>query len=200
MEEKLLQLMPQVYGSYALVMMTREAIYGVRDPWGIRPLCIGKRGNSYMLASESCAFDIVGGQFVRDVLPGEIITIDENGLHATQGITQAGGGICLFEYVYFARPDSNMDGVSIYQTRLDAGRLLARVAPVEADIVARRADSAIAAARVTRWRAAFPMAMCWSKTVTSAALFIKPGQQARELAVRLKLSVLRTRCAASASC
>lgn len=191
MEEKLLQLMPQVYGSYALVMMTREAIYGVRDPWGIRPLCIGKRGNSYMLASESCAFDIVGGQFVRDVLPGEIITIDENGLHATQGITQAGGGICLFEYVYFARPDSNMDGVSIYQTRLDAGRLLARVAPVEADIVAGVPDSAIAAAQGYALESGIPYGDVLVKNRYIGRTFIKPGQQARELAVRLKLSVLK---------
>ena len=192
MEEKLLQLMPQVYGSYALVMMTREAIYGVRDPWGIRPLCIGKRGNSYMLASESCAFDIVGGQFVRDVLPGEIITIDENGLHATQGITQAGGGICLFEYVYFARPDSNMDGVSIYQTRLDAGRLLARVATGGSGYRRRRAG--FRHCRCTGLRtleSGIPYGDVLVKNRYIGRTFIKPGQQARELAVRLKLSVLK---------
>ncbi len=191
MEDKLCAMMPLVFGSYALVIMTRHAVYGMRDPWGIRPLCIGKLGDTYMIASESCAFDLLGAKFVRDVKPGEIITLDESGMHSMQCMSQKDSGTCLFEYVYFARPDSNMDGVSVYQTRFDAGRMLAKLAPVETDIVAGVPDSAIAAAQGYAMESGIPYGDVFVKNRYIGRTFIQPGQHSREFAVRLKLSILK---------
>ena len=146
MPERIEEMMSCVYGSYALVLMTRTHVYGVRDPWGIRPLCIGKLGKTYMIASESCAFDVLGAEFVRDVEPGEIVSIGKDGLKSYRTPVQDHHGPCLFEYVYFARPDSVIDGIPVYQARRRAGQMLSGVHPVDADIVAGVPDSAIAAA------------------------------------------------------
>ncbi len=190
MEDKLASLMSLVYGSYALGIVTRNAVYGLRDPWGIRPLCIGKLGDTYMISSESCAFDLLGAEFVRDVNPGEIITLDKDGLHSRQCVARPNSGTCLFEYVYFARPDSAIDGVSVYEARLNAGRMLAHVAPVEADIVSGVPDSAIAAAQGYAMESGIPYGDVLVKNRYIGRTFIQPGQQSREFAVKLKLSVL----------
>jgi amidophosphoribosyltransferase len=163
----------------------------VRDPWGIRPLCIGLLGDTYMLASESCAFDLLGAKFVRDVHPGEIITLDKNGMHSTQCPSHRDIGTCLFEYVYFARPDSDIDGMSVYQARFNAGRMLARLAPVDVDIVAGVPDSAIAAAQGYALESCIPYGDVLVKNRYIGRTFIQPGQQSREFAVKLKLSVLK---------
>jgi len=193
MEDKLAAMIPLVYGSYAIGIMTRHAIYGMRDPWGIRPLCIGKLGETYMLASESCALDLLGAEFVRDVKPGEIVTLDADGLHSRQCEPHPDSGTCLFEYVYFARPDSNIDGVSVYEARLNAGRMLARIAPVEADIVAGVPDSAIAAAQGYSLESGIPYGDVLVKNRYIGRTFIQPKQQSREFAVKLKMSVLKKR-------
>ena len=195
MEDKLSSLMSLVYGSYALGIMTRNAVYGVRDPWGIRPLCIGKLGDSYMLSSESCVFDLLGAEFVRDVKPGEIVTFDKDGMHSRQCAAKENSGTCLFEYVYFARPDSSIDEVSVYNARLNAGRMLAHVAPVEADIVSGVPDSAIAAAQGYALESGIPYGDVLVKNRYIGRTFIQPGQQSREFAVKLKLSVLKQRVA-----
>ncbi len=192
MEERIAEMMQSVYGSYALVLMTRHCVYGVRDPWGIRPLCIGQLGDdTYLLASESCALDVLGASFVRDVEPGEIITIDKDGLHSYATAKRGSAGTCLFEYVYFARPDSVIDQVPVYQARRRAGQMLAVVQPVEADIVAGVPDSAIAAAQGYAGASGIPYGDVLVKNRYIGRTFITPKQQARELAVRLKLSVLK---------
>lgn len=134
-EEAVQKAVCQLKGAYAVVLMSPSKLIGVRDPMGIRPLCMGKIGKSYVLASESCVFDSMGGEFIRDVEPGEMIVIDSDGVHS---YTERCGGktaSCIFEYIFFARPDSVVDGVSIDIARQRAGRLLARQCPVEADIV-----------------------------------------------------------------
>ena len=134
-EEAVQTAVKQLKGAYAIVMMSPSKLIGVRDPLGIRPLCIGKIGESYVLASESCVFDSLGGTFIRDVQPGEMIVIDEEGMHSyTEGCGDK-SALCLFEYVYFSRPDSVVDGVSVAKARQRAGMLLARQHPVEADFV-----------------------------------------------------------------
>ena len=141
--------MQLVRGSYALVVMTKDKLIGVRDPLGVRPLALGRVGGAYVLASESCAFDAVGAEFIRDVRPGEIIIIDRDGLSSQHTETPLESKLCIFEFVYFARTDSVIDGISVYQARENAGRLLARRFPVDADLVSGVPDSAITSAIAT---------------------------------------------------
>ena len=123
--EAIRSMMNVVRGSYALVLLAKDKLIGIRDPYGIRPLCLGRVGNSFVLASESCALDAVGAEFVRDVQPGEIVVIDEEGIHSTRVKTPMRSRLCLFEFVYFARPDSVIDGINVYQSRVEAGKRLA---------------------------------------------------------------------------
>ncbi len=134
-EEAVTQAVKKLKGAYALVMMSPSKLIGVRDPMGIRPLCLGKIGESIVLASESCVFDSLGGIFLRDVAPGEMIVVDEEGIHSYQILTSEKTALCVFEYVYFSRPDSMIDNVSVAAARQRAGELLALQHPVEADIV-----------------------------------------------------------------
>ena len=130
--------MKKIQGAYSLVIMSPRKMIGARDPFGFRPLCIGKRDNAYILASESCALDTIGAEFVRDVAPGEIVAITKDGIASDTGLCPADKSKearCVFEYIYFARPDSVFDGVSVYHSRLCAGRALALDSPVEADLV-----------------------------------------------------------------
>ena len=195
MPDRIKEMMECVYGSYALVLMTRTHVYGVRDPWGIRPLCIGKLGDTYMVASESCAFDVLGAEFVRDVEPGEIISIGKEGIQSYRTPVRENHGTCLFEYVYFARPDSVIDGIPVYQARRRAGQMLASVQQVDADIVAGVPDTAIAAAQGYAEASGIPYGDVLVKNRYIGRTFITPKQQARELAVRLKLSVLKKQVA-----
>ena len=144
--EAIKSMMRVVRGSYALVLLARDRMIGIRDPYGIRPLCLGRVGDSFVLASESCALDAVGAEFVRDVRPGEIVTIDADGVHSTHVQCPLSSRLCLFEFVYFARPDSVIDGVGVHDARKNAGRLLARRHPVEADMVVGVPDSGLDAA------------------------------------------------------
>ena len=144
--EAVRSMMEKVRGSYALVLLTKDKLIGIRDPYGIRPLCLGRVGNSFVLASESCALDAVGAEFVRDVQPGEIVVIDADGIHSMHVKTPMRSRLCLFEFVYFARPDSVIDGINVYQSRVEAGKRLAIDDDVEADMVIGVPDSALAAA------------------------------------------------------
>ena len=139
----------KIKGAYSLVVMSPRKLVGARDPYGFKPLCIGKRDNAYILASETCALDTIGAEYVRDVLPGETVTITpENGIVSdmSRALPKEQEARCIFEYIYFARPDSHIDGVSVYASRIKAGRFLAMDSPVDADLVVGVPESGNAAA------------------------------------------------------
>ncbi len=183
--------MRQIRGSYGLVIMTKDKLIGVRDPLGIRPLALGRAGDAYILSSESCAFDAVGAEFIRDVRPGEIIVIDQDGLKSIRTESPLESKLCIFEFVYFARTDSVIDGISVYQARENAGRLLARRFPVEADLVSGVPDSAITAAIGYAKESGIPYGESLAKNRYVGRTFIQPQQQKRENGVKIKLNALR---------
>lgn len=190
-ESAILETMQAVKGSYALVIMADDKLIGVRDPQGIRPLCIGKIGNGYILASESCAIDTVGGEFVRDVKPGEIVIIDDSGLKSLTIQEEIRSSVCIFEYIYFARPDSTIDGISVYEARRNAGMRLAKEHPVDADIVISVPDSGTVAAIGYAEQSGIPYGEGLIKNKYVGRTFIKPDQALRELAVQVKLNPLK---------
>lgn len=192
LEEGVQEMMRTVKGSYALALLSPGKLIGVRDPWGIRPLALGKLGNSYLIASESCAFHAVGGTMIRDIKPGEIVIIDENGVRSIQTPAEKGEHFCVFEYVYFARNDSIIDGVSVYDSRVRMGQLLSKVLPVEADLVAGVPDSALPAANGYAKASGIPYEQVLLKNSYSGRTFITGGQQNREQSVRMKLSPIRS--------
>lgn len=177
-------------GGYALVIKSPRKLIAVRDPLGLKPLCIGVRGNTYVVASESCALQAVGAKLLRDVEPGEIITITPDEIISDRELEQEKHARCVFEYIYFARLDSRIDGVSVYDARIRAGKILARTNPVEADIVAGVPDSGLAAARGYALGAHIPFEIIFYKNSYIGRTFIKPTQAEREASVKLKLSVL----------
>lgn len=183
-------LIATVKGSYALTLMCPEKLIGVRDPWGIRPLAIGRLGDCYILASESCAFNAIGAAFIRDVKPGEIVIITSSGLQSIQTQPKKNTSLCVFEYVYFARNDSCIDSVSVYQSRIRMGRYLSKTEPVEADIVSGVPDSAIPAAIGYANESGIPYGQCLIKNSYSGRTFIQDGQLNREQSVRMKLCAI----------
>lgn len=183
--------MCKIKGAYSLVIMSPRKLIGARDPFGFRPLCIGKRENCYILSSESCALDAVGAEFVRDVLPGEIVTITKEGIKSDTSMCQKHIANCIFEYIYFARPDSNIDGVNVYNSRIIAGKILAQTHPVDADIVVGVPDSGNAAALGFSLESGIPYGMAFVKNSYVGRTFIKPKQSARESSVKIKLNVLK---------
>lgn len=181
-------------GAYSLVIMSPRKLIGMRDPHGFKPLCIGKRDNAYILASESCALDTVGAEFVRDVLPGEIVTISkEEGLvsDTSHCLPKEKQGRCIFEYIYFARQDSYIDGISVHDSRIKAGRFLAQDSPVEADLVVGVPESGNAAAMGYSLESGIPYGTAFVKNTYVGRTFIKPKQSNRESSVQVKLNVLR---------
>ncbi len=181
-----------IKGSFALCVMTEEKLIGVRDPNGIRPLCLGKVQNGWMLASESCAIDAVGGDFVRDVDPGEIIIINEDGVLSFKFGEKTSKKVCVFEYVYFARPDSIMDNIGVLDARMRMGEVLARESPVEADVVVGVPDSGLGAAMGYARASGIPYAMGIVKNKYIGRTFIAPTQEAREQLVFVKLNALKS--------
>jgi amidophosphoribosyltransferase len=179
-----------VKGAYAFVFMTEKELIGARDCYGLRPLCLGKRPEGYLLASESCAISAMGGEFIRDVEPGEIVVINENSVESIKGTKYAPKKLCIFENVYFARPDSNLDGVNIYQSRYNAGRLLARESPVNADLVFSVPDSGTPAAIGYAAELNIPFGLGLIKNRYAKRTFIEPNQELRERGVKTKLNVL----------
>lgn len=186
--------MKKIQGAYALVIMSPRKIIGARDPYGFKPLCIGKRDNAYILVSESCALDTLGAEFVRDVRPGEIVTITTEGIASDTSLCledRSKEARCIFEYIYFARPDSVFDGVSVYHSRLCAGRALAIDSPVEADLVVGVPESGNAAALGYSLQSGIPYGTAFIKNSYVGRTFIKPKQSNRESSVRIKLNVLK---------
>ncbi len=184
----------KIKGAYSLVVMSPRKLIGARDPYGFRPLSIGKRDNAYFIVSETCALDTVGAEFVRDVEPGEIVTISpEGGIQSDRSmcLPPQEQARCIFEYIYFARPDTVMDGVNVYQSRIQAGRYLAMDALVEADLVVGVPESGNAAALGYSLESGIPYGTAFVKNSYVGRTFIKPGQRSRESSVRVKLNVLR---------
>ncbi|MGE5633260.1 MAG: amidophosphoribosyltransferase [Caulobacteraceae bacterium] len=190
-EEAILDTMEVIKGSYALVIMTNDKLIGVRDKHGLRPLVLGKLGNGYVFASESCALDTIGASFIRDVKPGEIVVVDENGIRSLRGRTSEERANCIFEYIYFARPDSIMDGISVYHAREAAGRVLAKECPANADVVIGVPDSGTPAAIGYAQQSGIPYAVGLIKNRYIGRTFIQPSQVTRELGVKLKLNPLK---------
>jgi len=180
-----------IKGSYAIVMLTGDKLIGIRDPYGIRPMCIGKIGEDYIMCSESCALDSVGAEFVRDVEPGEVVIIDENGLKSIQFAEKTKCMTCSFEYIYFARPDSTIDGISVYEARVEAGGHLYHESPVDADLVIGVPDSGIPAAVGYAKASGIPYGIGLIKNKYVGRTFIAPNQKMRERAVTVKLNVLK---------
>ncbi|MCC8060084.1 MAG: amidophosphoribosyltransferase [Clostridiales bacterium] len=186
--------MKKISGAYSLVIMSPRKLIGARDPFGFRPLCIGKKDNAWIIASESCALDTIGAKFVRDVEPGEIVTITKEGLQSDRSLClpdPSKQARCIFEYIYFARADSVFDGIGVYHSRIYAGRCLAVDSPVDADIVVGVPESGIAAALGYAMESGIPYSTAFVKNSYVGRTFIKPKQSNRVSAVRVKLNVLR---------
>lgn len=191
-EEAVKSAMVKMRGAYALVVASPRKMIGARDPYGLKPLCIGKRDNTYFLASESCALAAVDAQFVRDVEPGEIVTITKEGIASdiSMAIAPEKQARCIFEYIYFARTDSTIDGINVYHSRILAGKALAKSYPVEADLVVGVPDSGLVAAKGYSEESGIPYGMAFHKNSYVGRTFIKPKQSERESSVKIKLSVL----------
>ena len=180
--------MERIQGGYALLVMSPKKLIAARDPYGFKPLWMGRIGNSHVFASETCALDAVGAEYERDIEPGEIVVCDENGLRSIRTHCRGICKMCIFEYIYFARPDSRIDGKSVYEARLQAGRLLARQHPVEADVVIGVPESGLDAASGFGEEAGIPVVRGFMKNTYIGRTFIKPAQDQRQEAVRIKLN------------
>ena len=191
-EEAVSLTMEHLQGSYCLLVLSKGKLIAARDPLGIRPLCIGRLGKTYMFASESCALDTVGASLVRDVEPGEIVIVDRHGLHSVRKQCRGRSSPCIFEYIYFARPDSTIDGVNVHEARLIAGRLLAEQYPVAADLVIGVPDSGLDAAMGYSQASGIPLGRGFVKNNYVGRTFIKPQQSQREAAVRIKLNPINS--------
>ena len=193
-EEAVGRAMDKIRGAYSLVVMSPRKLIGARDPFGFRPLCIGKRDNAYLLASESCALDTLGAEFIRDVLPGEIVTISpEKGIQSdmSHALPTEEHARCVFEYIYFARPDSIIDGTSVYHSRMMAGKFLAMDSPVDADLVVGVPESGNVAALGYSLQSGIPYGTAFVKNAYVGRTFIKPKQKSRESSVQVKLNPIR---------
>ena len=190
-EDAIEKAMDKIRGAYCLIIMSPKKLIAVRDPNGFHPLCIGKTEKGYVFASESCALDSIGAQFVRDVEPGEIAVVDESGLRSIRTHCGRPSSLCVFEYVYFARPDSVIEGVSVHAARQKAGALLYRQNPVEADVVIGVPDSGLDAALGYAKESGIPYGVGFVKNRYIGRTFIQPTQGERENAVHIKLNAMK---------
>ena len=191
-ENTLVSTIRKLEGAFSLLIMTEKEMIGVRDPHGFRPLCIGKLANdTYVLSSETCALDLIEAEFVRDVEPGEIVIIDDDGLRSIQAFPeQEKRSFCIFEYVYFARPDSNLADQNVYKVRVNMGRELAREIPVDADIVVPIPDSGNCAALGYSLESGIPFEMAFVRNHYVGRSFLQPSQLIRDFNVRVKLNLI----------
>ena len=191
-EKKIIESLQRVKGAYCLTIMTEDKLIGARDPQGFHPLCIGKIGDgTWVLSSESCGLDVIGAELVRDVEPGEMVVIDHEGLHSYR-FAEADRAFCIFEYIYFARPDSLLDGQSVHEARFLMGRILARESKYKGDIVISVPDSGNTAASGFAYESGIPYMEGLIKNRYIGRTFIQPTQKKRDTAVRLKLNPIRS--------
>lgn len=190
-EEAVRCAMKKLQGAYSIIISSPRKLIGARDPYGFRPLVIGKRDNSYILASETCALDAVDAEYVRDVKPGEIVMLDADGIQSDETLCHTTPAKCIFEYIYFARPDSYLDGVSVYNSRIMAGKILAQMHPADADIVVGVPESGNVAAMGFSAQSGIPYGTAFMKNSYVGRTFIKPKQSARESSVKIKLNVMK---------
>jgi amidophosphoribosyltransferase len=184
--EQFVDALAQIDGAYSFVALTEHALIGVRDPYGVRPLVLGRLGDAWIMCSETCALDIIGADFVRDVDPGELIVIDHRGLHSRRPFARQSRRFCIFEYIYFARPDSIVEGSSVYDARKRIGRELAREAGVPADVVIPVPDSGVPAALGYASEAGIPFELGIIRNHYVGRTFIEPTDHIRHLGVKLK--------------
>ncbi len=189
-EEAVVRAMPQLRGCYSMLIMSAQKLIALRDPHGFRPLTLGKVDNTYVFASETCALDSCGAEFIKDIQPGEMVVVDPQGIRYIDAKTDLNKSLCIFEYIYFARTDSVVDGVSVYEARKESGRLLARQHPVDADIVIGVPESGIDAAIGYSEESGIPYEKGIVKNNYIGRTFIKPTQSEREKSVRIKLNAL----------
>ncbi|HYE30955.1 MAG TPA: amidophosphoribosyltransferase [Methylomirabilota bacterium] len=191
-ENNIIQSVRRIEGAYSLVIMTEHELVGVRDPHGFRPLSLGRLDDGWVLASETCAFDLIGAKFVRDVDPGEIVIIDKNGVRSIQAFPdQERRAFCIFEYVYFARPDSTISNRNVYRVRVEMGRQLARERQIEADIVVPVPDSGNCAALGYSMESGIPFEMAFVRNHYIGRSFLQPSQLIRDFNVRVKLNLIK---------
>ena len=192
-EDAISKTMKIIKGAYSLIIVSPKKLIGVRDPFGFKPLCLGKKDNAYIISSETCALDIIGATFIRDIEPGEIVTIVDGKVFSNKEncITDNKQKRCIFEYIYFAREDSYIDGVSVYNSRIKSGEFLAIDYPVPADLVIGVPNSGATAAKGYSRKANIPFADAFVKNSYIGRTFIKPDQNERNIAVNLKLNVLK---------
>ncbi len=184
--DRFIEALRAIDGAYSLVALSRRKMIGARDPLGVRPLVLGELGDAWILASETCALDIIGATFVRDIEPGELIVIDEDGLHSYKPSPQVRKRLCIFEYIYFARPDSDVDGTNVYEARKGIGAELARESHVDADLVIPVPDSGVPAAIGYAAEAGIPFELGLIRNHYVGRTFIEPTDEIRHLGVRLK--------------
>ncbi len=177
-------------GAFSMVIMSEREIIGVRDPFGFRPLALGRLDGAYVLSSETCAFDLIHAEYIREIEPGEVVIIDENGLRSEFPFRKERKAFCIFEYVYFARPDSNLDDMNVKEVRVQMGRELARLHPVEADVVVPVPDSGIYAALGFSEELGIPFDLAFVRNHYIGRTFIQPTQLIRDFNVRVKLNLI----------
>ena len=189
---RIIKALNMLEGGFTFVIVTKNRIYACRDKYGIKPLCLGKLGDGYVISSESCALGIMGAEFLRDVNPGEVICLDEHGLRSNLYSKFSRHHMCAMEYIYFARPDSDIDGCNVHAYRKEAGRRLARECPAQADIVVGVPESSLSAAMGYAEESGIPYEMGLVKHKYVGRTFIQPVQSMRELGVKMKLSPVRS--------
>src|SRR5947208_6669801 len=190
-EGAVVEVLPRLEGAFSIVVLTRDAVVAFRDPLGLRPMALGKLGDRYCVASESCAFDMVGAEFVREVAPGEMLSLGERGIDVRQVVPRSRDAFCVFEHIYFARPDSTLEGRLVYESRRKMGEVLAREAPADGDIVVGVPDSGTPAANGYAVASGLPREDGLVKNRYVARTFIQPGDDLRKLGLRMKFNPLR---------
>ncbi|ADU28702.1 amidophosphoribosyltransferase [Evansella cellulosilytica] len=190
-EERIKNALTMIKGAYAFIFMIEGKMMAALDPNGLRPLSIARLGDGYAISSETCAFDIIGAEYLREVEPGELVIIDDDGLRSERFSSSPKRAICSMEYVYFARPDSNVDEINVHQARKNLGKQLAEEQPVEADVVTGVPDSSISAAIGYAEQAGIPYELGLIKNRYVGRTFIQPSQELREQGVKMKLSAVR---------
>ncbi|OHD72439.1 MAG: amidophosphoribosyltransferase [Spirochaetes bacterium RBG_16_49_21] len=190
--EALIFALKQVRGAYSLLVMSRDKIYAVRDPHGFRPLVLGRIDETHVIASETCAFDIIDAEYVREIEPGELVEISNTGIKSYRPFEKKNQSLCIFEYIYFSRPDSIIFGKSVYEMRIKLGRMLARQAPVKADIIVPIPDSSVCAAIGYAKEAGIPYEMGLIRSHYIGRTFIEPSQKIRDFGAKIKYNVVRS--------